>query len=206
MIIETEIDWPAKLKELRYLENLKQEALAAILGYSQGAVSQWERGVRPPPLEIQDWLRKKLQASPSNRLRRSLERTIQTTNGCAGLFAIRDDRPVLADASPRSWTDFRIFTRDDIGEFIGDKAGEETAAVHRRLARHGMFKGEIESVRSFHASRRNGVEAQGLMHYVPFRTNHKDWMVIAQHEPMTRPDFEARYGTGDTFGMEVSAW
>lgn len=205
-MLERELNWAAKVKELRHLCGLKQDTLAMELGVSQAAVSQWERGVRLPPPGIQDEIRKRLFSSPSNRLIRSLQQTVTCNPSPAVLFKIRGGMPILAAASPRAWTDHQIFTPEDLDEFIGDKAGEEAAATHIRLDKEGLYSGEIASARSFHHNRRNGIERQGVVHYIPFLVDHGDWRVIAQYKEMAETEFEAKCDASDVRTFELSPW
>ncbi len=43
--------FPEKLKELREENNLTQQQMAKILGYTQTAIGKWEKGTRSPDLD-----------------------------------------------------------------------------------------------------------------------------------------------------------
>lgn len=47
----------AELRDLRERLELTQAALAARLGTAQGRISDWERGVRPVPVQVEAHLR-----------------------------------------------------------------------------------------------------------------------------------------------------
>jgi transcriptional regulator with XRE-family HTH domain len=62
------VDWPALIRHLREVRGLKQEALAALLGVSQSAVSRWERNIGRPSLAAARQLRALTAAQPGRHL------------------------------------------------------------------------------------------------------------------------------------------
>ena len=62
------VDWPALIRHLRVARGLKQEALAALLGVSQSAVSRWERKIGQPNLAAARQLRALVSSQPVSGL------------------------------------------------------------------------------------------------------------------------------------------
>lgn len=135
--------WDKAVREIRYLENLKQEAFAAELGVSQAAVSQWERGVVPPPQHLQAALMERLNRSPGARFISALRRSVRACPNVAGLFELREGRiwlDTLSTASPEhNW----VITETDVGTDIEGKAGAIVDAHYQQLKSLGMFDGNL---------------------------------------------------------------
>ena len=49
--------WPALVRRLRFISNLKQTDLADLLGVEQGTVSRWERATYVPDIPVQRRIR-----------------------------------------------------------------------------------------------------------------------------------------------------
>jgi transcriptional regulator with XRE-family HTH domain len=49
--------WPALVRRLRFISNLKQADLADLLGVEQGTVSRWERAIYVPDIPVQRRIR-----------------------------------------------------------------------------------------------------------------------------------------------------
>ena len=141
------MDWSEMIRELRFLERLKQEALAAQLGVSQASVSQWERGMANPPEHIRARLAARLDALSRGRLLEAVRASVIDSPNVCGLFSLRDGEPIFEAQSDSGFEMFPGLTRDDIGTSVLGKLGPEVDAVHARLLEEGAYEGRIASAK-----------------------------------------------------------
>lgn len=200
------MNWPRLIRELRHLEQLKQDQLAYQLGVSQASISQWERGVIAPPKRFQSVLRQRTMASPSNRLLQSLKVSIATTQTWVGLFPIRSGRWIFHSLSQRAYEDYALLSRDDVGEAIEPKLGEDTAEACFELLDGGLLSSEFSYAESLHANVRDGVEHYGIHRCVPFKVDHDDWVIRSELEPINTAADLPEWTKGGRVARRFVAW
>ena len=173
------MDWGKRIREFRFLEGLKQDALASQLGVSQAAVSQWERGVVDPPEQFRARLLKRVQLTPTSQMIRALrENVTHNPNPCA-LSEFDRGRIVLRALSLNGFRRMPLVDESDIGEAINGRLGEQVDANIDRLIEAGVFEGEVASASSCHDAKRNGHVFTVQAIYSPFRVEKDVWFLRA---------------------------
>ena len=161
------MDWARKIKELRFLENLKQDALAQQLEVSQASISQWERGVSQPPPHIKSKLRHRLMVSPGERLSVALRTSVVESPNVCGLLALRDGDVVVELLSHDSYSLFPLITPADIGQPVRGKLGTDVDRLLDRLVGEGIFAGRVQHAKLAFTARRGGLTASGIATLTP---------------------------------------
>lgn len=161
------MDWARKIKELRFLENLKQDALAQQLEVSQASISQWERGVSQPPPHIKAKLRRRLLVSPGERLSAALRTSVVESPNVCGLLALRDGDVVVELLSHDSYRLFPLVTPADIGKPLRGRLGANVDRLLDRLVGEGIFTGRVQYAKLAFTAQRNGLTARGIAAITP---------------------------------------
>ncbi|MEA1942979.1 MAG: helix-turn-helix transcriptional regulator [Pseudomonadota bacterium] len=161
------MDWARKIKELRFLENLKQDALAQQLEVSQASISQWERGVSQPPPHIKAKLRHRLMVSPGERMSAAMRTSVVESPNLCGLLSMRDGDVVVELLSHDSYGLFPLLTPADIGKPLRGKLGPDVDRLLDRLVGEGAFAGRVQHAKLSATARRNGLKASGIMTVTP---------------------------------------
>lgn len=162
------MDWSDKLRELRYVEGLKQDVLAQQMGVSQASVSQWERGVSVPPEHIQKVITERLAVSPAEQVLKSLHALVRFSPDICSLYEWTEESFVLRTRSLRAEQEFPLFSDEDIGRPITSAMGDEVAWVHRTLVKEGLFSGQYVAAESTYKAERDGVELHGHVRFIPY--------------------------------------
>ena len=162
------MDWARKIRELRFLENLKQDALAQQLGVSQASISQWERDVAVPPAHIRAKLRRRMLVSPGERLRSALRTSVVHSPNLCGLLAVREGEVVIELLSHAGYAMFPLLTPADLGQRLKGKLGPEVDSVVDRLIDEGAFEGRVSCATIASTAMRNGHSIGGIVTYTPF--------------------------------------
>jgi len=161
------MDWSRKIKELRFLENLKQDALAQQLGVSQASVSQWERSVAQPPAHIKAKLRRRLLVSPGERLNAAVRTSVVESPNLCGLLTMRDGEVVVELLSHDSYRLFPLLTPADLGQPLRGKLGRDIDRMLDRLVGEGAFNGRVQYAKLAVTAHRNGLSAAGIATVTP---------------------------------------
>lgn len=161
------MDWARKIKELRFLEDLKQDALAQQLGVSQASISQWERGVSHPPSHIKAQLRARLLVSPGERLHAAVRTSIAESPNLCGLLALREGEVVVDLLSHDSYRLFPLLTPADLGQPLRGKLGPDVDRLLDRLVGEGAFAGRVQYAKLSATARRNGLSVSGIITATP---------------------------------------
>lgn len=162
------MDWSRKIKELRFLENLKQDALAQQLGVSQASISQWERDVSQPPPHIRAKLRRRMLVSPGERLRAAVRSSVVNSPNLCGLLALREGAVTVDLLSHASYALFPLLTPADLGQPLKGRLGPDVDRAMDRLIAEGAFTGRIACATIASTASRNGRSVSGVVTYVPF--------------------------------------
>ena len=171
------MDWAKRIRELRFHERLKQQCLADQLGVSQALISQWERGVALPPTRYQEVLRQRFTISPSAQLLRSIKASVVSSPNVAGLVSVRRGKVILEAQSEAGYALMPLMTRDDVGEPMNGKFGEEVDENYRRIAHSDIFAGDVAWVRTWSRINRHGREICAAYAYTPFCLENGDWFL-----------------------------
>ncbi|WP_300528399.1 helix-turn-helix domain-containing protein [Maricaulis sp.] len=174
------MDWAQQIRELRFHERLKQHTLAEQLGVSQALISQWERGVATPPARYREILRRRFTTSPSDQLLRSIHASVSASPNITGLLSVRSDQIVLEAQSEAGFALMPLLTRDDVGEPMNGKFGEQVDENYRRIVRSEILSGDVASVRTWARGNRHGREFCAVSAYTPFRLDNGDWFLRAE--------------------------
>lgn len=174
------MDWAKKIRELRFLEGLKQESLAQQLGVSQAAVSQWERGIAEPPPHIREAIRKRITISPIEQMTKALVASVVHSPLVVGLGEFAGGDVILRQLSEPAFAVHPLLQRDDIGQPLTGKLGPRVDENFDTLIDRGVFSGDVvcACVRNF--AERNGARVVTEAHYIPFKIDQDRWFVRAE--------------------------
>lgn len=89
---------------------------------------------------------------------------------------------------------FPLLTRDDIGQPINGKLGEESDACIDELIRAGIFSGDIAQASSTVISERDGIRAAAIATHTPFRTD-SGWLLRSECRVLTEMEATALLDT-----------
>lgn len=174
------MDWAKQIRELRFHERLKQQCLADQLGVSQALISQWERGVAFPPPRHQEILRQRFTVSPSEQLLRSIKASVISSPNVAGLLSVRRGKVILEAQSEAGYALMPLMSRDDLGEPMNGKFGEEVDENYRRIVHSDIFCGDVASIRTWSHINRHGREICAVSAYTPFCLDNGDWYLRSE--------------------------
>lgn len=181
--------WSRKIRELRFLEGLKQDQLAMQLGVSQASVSQWERGVAIPPKRLQDKLRVRFVTSPTDQVIRALRNSVKYSPNLCGLISFRSGDLWLEEQSDAGFEIFPLLERDDIGDRLQGKLGQEVDHVYDAIIREGIFSGDLAGAVSRSIARKDGSEIGGVSTFSPFCVD-GTWLIRAEVRLVNAADLE----------------
>lgn len=174
------MDWSRKLKELRFLEGLKQETLAQQLRVSQAAVSQWERGVAEPPAHVQAEIRERGYKAPSAQIGRALKYSVRNSPYPCGLVELVDDTLVLRALSATARSSYPLLDIDDLDQSVDGKLGRDADLNFLEMKRRGVFVGDAVGAITRATVSRHGTTIVAQTAYTPFRIDHDRWLARAE--------------------------
>lgn len=174
------MDWEKRIKELRYFEGLKQDALALQLGVSQASVSQWERGVTEPPAQIQDVLRARFASTPVLQLKRALCLSVRMSPNIACLLSMQNGDAILNVISRSTLKLTTLIGEDDVNKPLRGKFGSETDSQLDRLIKAGLFEGRVESAMTVSLLERGEHRLPIYCNLTSFKVEHGDVVVRAE--------------------------
>lgn len=174
------MDWGKSIRELRFLENLKQDRLARQMGVSQASVSQWERGVSIPPERIRRILRQRLGAQATDTARLALEASVTHSPNLAALLRLEHDHIQLAGLSRAGIRLCPLLRETDLGETLRGKLGGDVDDNHGQLIEDGLFEGRIAVARTLGRAERDGQAMAGITSYVAFRQSDGSWLARSE--------------------------
>jgi transcriptional regulator with XRE-family HTH domain len=181
------MNWAKKIKELRYRESIKQDALAAQLGVSQASVSIWERGVSAPPHHVQETLRNLYGATPSERLLNAIRSSIlHNPNPCA-LITLRDERPIIDTIS-----DTGLFGKFDgnVDRLLGTLFGDQLEALFAQMLDSGLFSGAIATAKIVSVVIYEGRDLPVTIALAPYSLDQEHWFVRADLRILNKAEAE----------------
>ncbi|HEV7309910.1 helix-turn-helix transcriptional regulator [Ensifer sp.] len=126
-----------RLRRFRRLRQIKQEALAADLGVSQGMLSRWEAGVHEPSTETRTRIEALLQRHESAGIDDTLHRLVEEAPFPVHLVC--DDSHVLLSASPARQAQWRVSAASFRGVSLWRYATPEIIECELALPDLGWF-------------------------------------------------------------------
>ena len=192
--------WARKIKELRFLEDLKQDALAKQLGVSQASVSQWERGVTEPPETIRAYIDARLRDSPLERFLESLRTSVRNSPNLFVLLRYQDSGVVIDLISEGTRNNGQLVKVDDVGESVRGRFGSEVDQYASELLKAGLFEGRLASAKMQVIAERDGKALPVVIGFTPFHG--PDGVCILQAEIIIAEGEAA--GQGEPFEPGVS--
>ena len=176
------MDWPRKIKELRYFEDLKQDVLARQLGVSQASVSQWERGVAEPPEDVQNRLLRRLALTPPERYLRALKTSVRASPNVAFLMVRRKGEVVIEMISDGAIHLTNFLTHEDVGRPMRGRFGPVVDSHLDQLEREGLFEGKLEAAHGTAMLDRDGKQRPVTVSMIPFRVENLDTDYVVRAE------------------------
>lgn len=140
------MDWSTKLRLFRRRNNLKQEAVAALLEVSQAYVSRVESGVAQPSQAVQARLQA-LMDQPA--MRPVFDQLVALVTCSAAITALLrfDDGRIMVDATSEA---LRKAGPPFVGQVVGAPLdidiGDDGRARLAELVDHGVFTGDVACV------------------------------------------------------------
>ena len=187
--VKSSMNWAKKIKELRYRESIKQDALAAQLGVSQASISIWERGVSSPPHHVQEALRNLYGATPSERLLNAIRSSILINPNPCALFVLRDGRPAIDVVSDTGVLgDFN----SDPDQNMRSVFGTELEQMYPQLVESGLFKGAINTARLICNARLGARNVPVTISLAPFSLDQEHWFVRIDLRVLTTDEAAAQ--------------
>lgn len=179
------MNWAHKIRELRFVSQLKQKALAAELAVSQASVSQWERGDALPPPNVQQKLRKLFMRMPSERsFQAVLASVLRSPNVSAMLGRIDGEVTVVAQSRVSRETCYFIAPRD-IGRPLHGLLGESVDRMVDQLDASGVFFGKVCTVINACEASRDGQTRIFLLTHTPFHIEADSWVLRTEARVLT---------------------
>lgn len=182
------MNWAYKIRELRLVAQLKQEALATQLDVSQASVSQWERGDSTPPKAIQEKLHDMIRRLPSERNQQAVLASVMRSPNLCCLVAEVDGDVTLLAQSQAGQDLCRILGRDDIGQPLNGKLGPEFDDVLIKLVRAGAFKGKVSTAITAVEAERDGERIAGVMAHTPVHIEDDTWLLRTDVRILSREE------------------
>lgn len=184
------MNWAHKIRELRFVSQLKQEALATELDVSQASVSQWERGDAVPPPSVQKKLRYLFMRLPSERgFQAVLASVVRSPNVCAMLGRIDGDVTVVAQ-SQVSADACHFIAPADIGRPLQGLLGPSVDRMVQQLEASGVFDGEVCTVINACEASRGDDHRAFLMTHTPFQIDGRSWVLRTEARALNPVDAE----------------
>ena len=126
-----------RLRRYRWRTRIKQSALAAELGVTQGMVSRWESGTHHPAPAARRRIEALLAQAPRPGADRGLRRLVEQSP--TPVHLIRDDDHVLLAASPAREAEWGVAARDHLGRGLWRFATPAIVAREGDLDTLGWF-------------------------------------------------------------------
>lgn len=133
-------EWGLWIRQLRAKHNLKQAALAEMVGVDQATVSRWEAGRTAPDAQMQGRIRALMGHRPFDAL---LKHWIRTAIG--GVALLNSSRTILA-ASDDYCSEHGVSFDDIVGTSCDPVFTDEGEILWQAADDRGFFSGEIASV------------------------------------------------------------
>ena len=128
-----------RLRRFRVLRQIKQQALAADLGVSQGLLSRWESGVHAPSAKARSRIERLLDRHESAGLDSTLRRLVEDASFPVHLVC--DDTLALLAVSPARRAEWSIDVASFYGVSLRRFATREIIETEGKLQELGWFEG-----------------------------------------------------------------
>ena len=140
------MNWSDKLRLFRRRNNLKQDAVAAILDVSQAYVSRIESGVAQPSRAVRERLQSLLDQPAMRPVFDQLVALVTCSAAVSALLRCSEGRIVVEAASDASRTFGPPFSAQPVGAPLDVDIGDEGRARLAELVKHGVLTGEVACV------------------------------------------------------------
>jgi len=134
----SELPIGSALRRFRRLNAVKQGAVAAVLGVSQGCVSRWESGAHTPNALTRERILQLISASIGNDHDTALKQLVESSQRPVHLVCDSTHR-LLAASRSRAAT-WRIDVSELVGRSLWPFASQEIAAAEATLPKGGWFE------------------------------------------------------------------
>lgn len=196
------MDWPVVLREYRHAKRLKQEALGDLFGFTQSAVSQWERGKRPPPERVQLVLRGfeadrgRRRVISSSDVWSLVRRSVQHCPNPALLFKFDGAELRFETISDGTYDAVPGMPRVAPGVVMRDQFGEFIEHTHRSLIESGAFRDDLLVAKAVHPARISGRFMRCQTNYTPMYLDDGFWALrvdsVVDAQPRRPKEIEHR--------------
>ncbi|WP_300528400.1 helix-turn-helix transcriptional regulator [Maricaulis sp.] len=182
------MDWGSKIRELRFAEGLKQDALALEFGVSQAAISQWERGLSDPPLPIQDEILKRTRLAPNVQMAEALCCSVRHSPHPACLAEFVNGEFLLRICNDAALRDYPLLSITDLDQPLEGKLGQDVDCNMHRFVEAGGFEDRLRCVRVTSRPQRDGRSLFTQSTYTPFKVARDRWLVRADIKILAHDD------------------
>ena len=185
------MNWSDKLRLFRRRNNLKQDAVAAILDVSQAYVSRIESGVAQPSRAVRERLQALMDEPAMRPIFDQLIALVTCSASISALLRCSEGRIVVEAASEVLQAAGPPFSDQVVGAPLDVDIGDEGRARLDELVKHGVFTGEVACVDSLWTYRGE----QGVRHLrttsTPVRPEPDLWLVLTSTVEVTPEAYAA---------------
>lgn len=195
-VIDTSTDWAEVLRTFRHRNNLKQEAVANLLGVSQAYISKVENGAIAPSETLKERLLV-LGRKPEHRPTLSLlKNAVRHSPGLTCLFSYQEGVVLVEDCSRALAHGGALFAAHPrSGPMQFDIMGPESQANMEALSKAGAFEGRLGYIEVLWTSAATGtLKAQPFRTiFLPLRTDDGQWLLQAHIIEITQDQYDAAH-------------
>ncbi|TGY87448.1 XRE family transcriptional regulator [Marinicauda algicola] len=188
--------WGLALKKLRQRQNLKQEAVAALLGLSQAYISRLEQGGLQPTPEVVARLRALLEEPANRPIFDDWRNGVAVSEQISSLIHLRAGAVRLVEFSNGFRAFGGAFATIKTGMPLNGAIGEDADHQFDRLEQLGLFDGAVASAESIWSTSQGGVERFLRSRSVPVRDDFGAWHVFSTHRLIDQDEYRARRQAG----------
>lgn len=167
------------IQRFRSRSNLKQDAMAELLGVSQSTISRVESGALQPSAELRERL-DRLLAEPANQpLFSRCRAVVQVSPVVCFLLGVRGGEVVLDAASESALAPGGPWAEHHVGQPLHGAIGSDAMEHLRQLVSIGAFRGEVASINVLWVHDAGGADHLWRLVFVPVRDDLGDWFLHA---------------------------
>lgn len=191
------------IQRFRIRANLKQDAVADLLGVSQSTVSRIESGALQPKAALREKLDRFLAEAASQSLFSRCRAVVRASPVVSFLLGVRGGEIVLDAASEPALALGRPWSEQAVGRPLEGPFGDRAMARLKKLVEIGAFRGAVSSIDVLwtHADETGG--AVWRIVFVPVRDDLGDWFLHATAVPVSQAEADSLEAAwGDRFRVE----
>lgn len=191
------LNYSELIQRFRARTNLKQDAVAELLGVSQSTISRIESGSLHPKAALRERLDRFL-AEPANQSLFSRCRAVVRASPVVSfLLGVRGGEIVLDAASRPALALGRPWSEQSVCAPLRGVLGDDAADYLRQLVQLGSFRGEVACIEVLWRYTLEAEPVNWLIVFVPVRDDLGDWFLHATAVRMTGAEaarLEASWG------------